>query len=197
MGTGKEIVIDTKDHLLGRLASVVAKQLLSGYHIVCVRCEAIQISGGLIRQKMKFERFLRKRMNTKPSRGPIHYRSPARMLWRTIRGMLPHKTTRGETALRRLKCFEGIPPPYDCRKRVVVPRALKVARLRFSARACSLGDLADRVGWKNKEAVADLEEIRKVAARKYYENKKKIRQLRRKAAATLDQKSSSDAKPSA
>eukprot|EP00803_Ostreobium_quekettii_P003297 evm.model.scf_465EXC.6 EVM.evm.TU.scf_465EXC.6 scf_465EXC:68786-69543(-) len=111
----------------------------------CVRCEEIQISGGLTRQKMKFERFLKKRMNTKPSRGPIHYRSPARILWRTTRGMLPHKTVRGEAALRRLKCFEGIPPPYDCQKRVVVPRALKVARLRFQARVCHLGELATSV----------------------------------------------------
>ena len=53
---------------------------------VVVRCEEICLSGGLVRQKMKYLRFLRKRMNTKPSKGPIHFRSPARILWRTIRG---------------------------------------------------------------------------------------------------------------
>lgn len=47
--------------------------------------------------------FLRKRMNTNPKRGPIHFRSPARVLWRTVRGMVPHKTARGNHALERLK----------------------------------------------------------------------------------------------
>ncbi|KAI3962716.1 hypothetical protein MKW92_008914, partial [Papaver armeniacum] len=32
--------------------------------------------------------FLRKRMNTKPSHGPIHFRAPAKILWRTIRGLV-------------------------------------------------------------------------------------------------------------
>jgi hypothetical protein len=45
-------------------------------------------------------------------------------------GMLPHKTERGKQALRRLKTYEGIPPPYDRRKRVVVPGALRVICLK-------------------------------------------------------------------
>lgn len=45
-------------------------------------------------------------------------------------GMLPHKTFRGKEALDRLKVFEGIPPPYDKQKRMVVPSALKVLRLK-------------------------------------------------------------------
>lgn len=45
-------------------------------------------------------------------------------------GMLPHKTERGKQALRRLKAYEGIPPPYDRRKRVVVPGALRVICLK-------------------------------------------------------------------
>jgi len=39
------IVIDGRDHLLGRLASVVAKELLSGQKIVVVRCEQMCVSG--------------------------------------------------------------------------------------------------------------------------------------------------------
>ena len=53
---------------------------------VVVRSEEICISGGLVRQKMKYERFLRKRMNTQPSHGPIHFRAPSKILWRTMRG---------------------------------------------------------------------------------------------------------------
>lgn len=72
--------------MLGRLASILAKELLNGQKVVVVRCEEICMSGGLVRQKMKYMRFLRKRMNTKPSHGPIHFRAPAKILWRTIRG---------------------------------------------------------------------------------------------------------------
>jgi len=46
-----EQVIDGKGHLLGRLASTVAKQLLNGQKIVVVRCEALNISGEFFRAK--------------------------------------------------------------------------------------------------------------------------------------------------
>ena len=44
-------VIDGKGHLLGRLASTVAKQLLNGQKLVVVRCEALNISGEFFRAK--------------------------------------------------------------------------------------------------------------------------------------------------
>jgi ribosomal protein uL13 len=53
-----------------------------------------------------------------------------RIFWRTVRGMIPHKTERGKLALKRLQAFEGMPSPYDKSKRMVVPSALKVLRLK-------------------------------------------------------------------
>lgn len=44
--------------------------------------------------------------------------------------MVPHKTKRGKEALSKLKCVEGIPAPYDKVKRVVVPSALRVIKLK-------------------------------------------------------------------
>jgi ribosomal protein L13 len=41
----KTKIIDGRDHLLGRLASVVAKELLAGQTIVIVRCDEIAVSG--------------------------------------------------------------------------------------------------------------------------------------------------------
>jgi len=49
------IVIDGKGHLLGRLASIVSKQILSGQKIVVVRCEEINISGSFFRNKVRVE----------------------------------------------------------------------------------------------------------------------------------------------
>jgi large subunit ribosomal protein L13Ae len=90
----KRIVVDARHHMLGRLASILAKELLNGQRVAVVRCEEICMSGGLVRQKMKYLRFLRKRMNTKPSHGPIHFRSPAKILWRTIRGYVSNLALR-------------------------------------------------------------------------------------------------------
>ena len=35
---------------------------------------------------VKYLEFLRKRMNTNPSRGPYHFRAPSKIFWRTVRG---------------------------------------------------------------------------------------------------------------
>lgn len=51
MGHVLQVVVDGKGHLLGRLASIVAKQLLSGQKVVVVRCEALNISGEFFRSK--------------------------------------------------------------------------------------------------------------------------------------------------
>ncbi|TYH26995.1 hypothetical protein ES288_A02G033600v1 [Gossypium darwinii] len=87
----KRVVVDARHLMLGRLDSILAKELLNGQKVVVVRCEEICMWGGLVRQKMKHMRFLRKRMNTKPSHGLILFPAPANILWRTICGMIPHK----------------------------------------------------------------------------------------------------------
>lgn len=76
------------------------------------------------------------------------------MFWRTVRGMIPHKTARGTAALNRLKVFEGIPPPYDHKKRMVVPQALRVLRLKPGRKYCTVGRLGHEFGWKYRDVVA-------------------------------------------
>ncbi|GAB7353065.1 hypothetical protein MBLNU459_g3615t2 [Dothideomycetes sp. NU459] len=209
------IVIDGKGHLLGRLASTVAKQLLNGQKIVVVRCEAINISGEFFRAKpsslqreieadgrgdvVNYQAFLRKQTRYNATRGgPWHYRAPSKMFWRTVRGMIPHKTARGAAALERLKTFEGVPPPYDHKKRMVVPQALRVLRLKPGRKYCTVGRLGHEFGWKYQDVVASrrvlrdaiamaftgyqkltidhrLEERRKVKGAAYYERKKAAR----------------------
>lgn len=137
----REVVIDAKGHLLGRLASTVAKQLLNGQKIVVVRCEDINISGEFFRNKLKYLAYLRKACRYHPTRGPFHFRAPSRILYKAIRGQIPHKTARGMAALERLKVFEGIPPPFDKVKRMVVPQALRVLRLKPGRKFCTVGRL--------------------------------------------------------
>ncbi|XP_029586543.1 large ribosomal subunit protein uL13 isoform X1 [Salmo trutta] len=171
------LLLDGRGHLLGRLAAIVAKQVLLGHKVVVVRCEGINISGNFYRNKLKYLAFLRKRMNTNPSRGPYHFRAPSRIFWRTVRGMLPHKTKRGQAALERLKVFDGVPPPYDKRKRMVVPAALKIVRLKPTRKFALLGRLAHEVGWKYQAITATLEEKRKEKAKIRYAKKKTVTKL--------------------
>lgn len=95
----KEVVIDAKDHLVGRLASIVAKELLSGQKIVVVRCDRLVKSGSLFRNKLAFHEFLNKTNTHNPRKWIVHYRAPSRIFWRSVRGMLPHKFPRGAAAL--------------------------------------------------------------------------------------------------
>ena len=139
--------------------------------------------------------------------GPFHYRAPSRIFYKTVRGMIPHKTPRGAAALERLKVFEGVPPPYDKKKRVVVPQALRVLRLKPGRKYCTVGRLSHEVGWKYQDVVARLviiilceeisrlsslrlEERRKVKGAAYYERKKAAqRQLKEaQSSAKIDEK---------
>ena len=116
--------------------------------IKSVRIESlltIVVTGNFYRNKLKYLDFLKKRCNVKPSRGPFHFRAPSKIFWRTVRGMIPHKTERGKDALKRLQTFEGVPPPYDKKKKMVIPSALKVLRLKSGRKFCSLGRLGHEV----------------------------------------------------
>merc|ERR1712168_350636 len=173
IGFEKVILIDGSGHLMGRLASTIAKTILNGQRVVVVRCEDINVSGNFYRNKLKVLEYLRKRMNTKPSKGPYHFRAPSKCLFKVVRGMIPRKTKRGMEALNRLKVFDGIPDPYDRQKRMVVPSALRVLKLKPGRKYCSLGRLSHETGWKYQEIIKTLEEKRKAKAAVYYAAKKK------------------------
>uniref|UniRef100_A0A7S3JA77 60S ribosomal protein L13a n=1 Tax=Euplotes harpa TaxID=151035 RepID=A0A7S3JA77_9SPIT len=179
----KTIVIDGKGHLMGRLASVVAKQLLLGQKLVVVRCEQISISGSMFRNMYRLRGFMGKTRSSNPKRGHIHYHNPARIFWRCVRGMTPHKTARGAAALGRLKTFEGVPPAYNELK-MIVPDAYKTIRIKNFRKVTPLGDLAVKFGWTRQAVVEKLEAQRKAKSKKYYEAKKKTADARLKAKAS-------------
>ena len=85
-----------------------------------------------------------------------------------------------------LQAFEGIPAPYDKKKRVVVPSALKTLRLRADRNFTVLGELSKEVGWGYTDLVAKLEAQRKIKEQAYYAEKKAQIALKSKAAASAD-----------
>lgn len=179
----KLVTIDARNHMVGRLCSVVAKELLNGQKVVIVRAEEANISGSLYRNQVIFHRFLQHRTNSQPKAGPFHHRSPAEIIYRTVRGMIPHKTARGAAAMARLKVFEGIPHPYDRIKRQVVTVAIRAVRLKPGRKFCRLGDLSKQVGWAHNELIGRLEAKRAVKGEAYYTTKKTLNNLKAKAVA--------------
>jgi len=182
------IIIDGRGHLIGRLAATVAKTVLQGHNVVVVRCEGLNISGSFYRNKLKYLEFLRKRCNINPARGPFHFRAPSKIFTRIVRGMVPHKTDRGKHALVRLSAFEGIPTPYDKKKRSVVPSALRILRLKPRRRFTELGRLATEVGWQYETVVATLEKKRKIKAKHYYLRQHELKKLKTAAKKQLASK---------
>uniref|UniRef100_A0A8C5KIT8 Large ribosomal subunit protein uL13 n=1 Tax=Jaculus jaculus TaxID=51337 RepID=A0A8C5KIT8_JACJA len=169
MAEGQVLVLDGRGHLLGRLAAIVAKQVLLGGKVVEVRCESIDISGNFYRNKLKYLAFLRKRMNTNHSCGPYHFRAPSRIFWRTVRGTPLHKTKRGQAALERLK-----------KKRMVVPAALKVVRLKPTRKFAYLGLM--------RLAGSTRQRSRRRKPRSMTQEKKQLMRLRKQAEKNVEKK---------
>uniref|UniRef100_A0A2K6QK08 60S ribosomal protein L13a n=1 Tax=Rhinopithecus roxellana TaxID=61622 RepID=A0A2K6QK08_RHIRO len=69
-------------------------------------------------------------MNTNPSPGPYHFPAPSRIVWQTVQS---------QAASDRLKVFDGVPPPHNKKKRMVVPAALKVVRMKLTRKFAYLG----------------------------------------------------------
>jgi len=130
---------------------------------------------------VKYLNFLRKRCNVNPRRGEFHYRAPSRIFMRTVRGMLPHKTSRGKAALARLQAFEGVPPKFARQKLLVVPNALRVVRLDPKRKFCSLGRLSHEVGWKYQTVIETLELRRKAQSSLHHSKKKRDAKILAKA----------------
>eukprot|EP00013_Stygamoeba_regulata_P015854 CAMPEP_0177682806 /NCGR_PEP_ID=MMETSP0447-20121125/31448_1 /TAXON_ID=0 /ORGANISM="Stygamoeba regulata, Strain BSH-02190019" /LENGTH=161 /DNA_ID=CAMNT_0019192319 /DNA_START=434 /DNA_END=919 /DNA_ORIENTATION=+ len=139
------------------------------------------MTGSFVRNKLKYLQFKNKRTNTNPKHGPFHQRAPSKILYRVVRGMIPHKTARGAAAMDRLKVFEGIPPPYDTLKRVVVPDALRQINLQATRKYTVLGRLSSEVGWKYADVVNKLETKRKVRASQWYSRQKAVQRVKVKA----------------
>ena len=176
------ITVDLKDHLLGRAAAIVAKQLLLGKRITAVRCDQINIAGPEIRNKIRFKMFLQKRKATNPKLGPFHKRSPSDVFTRCVRSMLPRYTKRGMLALRRLVAYEGIPVNVSrTGGRAVIPKAQRHTRLESSRQYTTLGPMLSKFGWKYGGVVNKLEEARKAKAARHYAKVAPVRAAWKKA----------------
>ncbi|MGB9814348.1 MAG: 50S ribosomal protein L13 [Thermoplasmata archaeon] len=103
-------IIDATDHVVGRLSSKVAKMLLEGEEVIIINAEKSVITGN---KEFIFKDYLEKWQRGSVRKGPHYPRMPDRILRRTVRGMLPFKTSHGREAYKRLRVFIGVPENID------------------------------------------------------------------------------------
>jgi large subunit ribosomal protein L13 len=138
------IVYDADGQILGRLCSIVAKQLLKGESVIVVNAEKAVISGS---PKATKEQYAEKVRRGDPYKGPFFPRMPDAILRRTVRGMLPwHKPT-GRKVYKKLKVFIGVPGELTKEelKKVDVADAK-----RLKSKSMTLGELSLSIGGKKR-----------------------------------------------
>jgi large subunit ribosomal protein L13 len=142
IGEQNNTVIDASELILGRMASIVAKRLLSEESIVIINAEKAALSGKRLSRVKKARAFLE---IGHPRKGPFHPRRPDQIVRRTIRGMLPHRQPRGSVALKRLRVFLGLPIKF---RNVTVQSIPEAHVSRLNGSYLTLGDLAKEIGYK-------------------------------------------------
>jgi large subunit ribosomal protein L13 len=137
-------VYDAENQILGRMASVIAKQLLNGEKVVVVNCEKSILAGD---KKKKVEFYAHRFERGDPIHGPFFPRQPDRIFRRTVRGMLPWDKTRGRNAYKNLKVFVGIPEEMKNSAKEKI-KAAEHEKLR--GRFTTLGEISQMIGAKKR-----------------------------------------------
>jgi len=139
-------VVDASGLILGRLASHVARMLLSGSRVVVVNAEKAVISGlkhSIVEEYKEY--VLAKRRLKNPDKGPKKVRRPDLLVKMVIRGMLPYKKAKGREAYRRLKVYIGVPKEYEDHPKVRFEDA-EASKLALRRYIC-VGELSKIFGW--------------------------------------------------
>ncbi len=144
----KEIVIDGSGHILGRLASIVAKKLLEGNKVIVVNVEKVVVSGRPSEVIKAYKRtILSVRSHHAHRLRPKRPRSPVNLFKDTVWGMLPKHNKRGREALKRLRAYIGVPDDLKSKELVKFKEA---SSDRLSRWYVDLGRIAKELGWKGE-----------------------------------------------
>ena len=103
-------IVDASNMILGRMATQVAKELLLGENIVIVNAEKAVITGD---KDKVFAKFKQRRERGIPLKGPYYPKRADLIVRRMIRGMLPYKQDKGDSALKRLRCYISVPEEFQ------------------------------------------------------------------------------------
>lgn len=140
----RKTVVDASGVIVGRLASYVAKRILTGEEIVVVNAEKAVISGRKGHVVDAFKTRLGRRTLGSQTKAPKHPRRPEMYVRRVVRGMLPWKKPRGKMAYRRLEVYVGVPHALKDASPQTFPDAVKDLYP-----SMTVGTLMGIFGWTN------------------------------------------------
>ena len=106
-------VYDATGQVMGRISTVIAKELLEGEAVHIVNCEKACLSGS---PEFTKKTYLHRRQRGDPHGGPFFPRTPQGIVRRTVRGMLPYKKDQGKAAFKRLRVWVGVPKELEKQK---------------------------------------------------------------------------------
>ncbi len=113
------MIINAKDLIVGRMATVVAKKALLGEKVDIVNCQDTYMTGKSSYLHGEYKR----RSEQGTFKGPFLPKMPDRFVRRVIRGMLPYKQEKGKKAFARVMCYVGIPKEFEGKEMVSVDNA--------------------------------------------------------------------------
>lgn len=140
----QDIIVDGTNQIAGRLCSHVAKLLINGTRVSIVNSENIMLSGDRYMIIGEYRKFLEVASINNPKFGPFHPRRPDTMITKMVRGMLPKNKPSGQTALKRLRAYLGVPNELKSKKTTQFEDA-KIKRP--AAYYTTFGELGRTVGW--------------------------------------------------
>ncbi|WP_148217163.1 50S ribosomal protein L13 [Acidilobus saccharovorans] len=142
----EELIIDGSGAILGRLATYVAKQLLSGKRVTIVNADKVAVSGDPVRLVYFYRRtILGVKVHLSEKWRPKRARSPQMLVRKAVRGMLP-KNDKGKEAYSRLRVYVGVPKELAGKNTTKLPSNMTVEKLTKSKYA-TLADIARQLGW--------------------------------------------------
>lgn len=139
------MIIDAEDKILGRLASRIAREAKGSDELVhVVNAEKVAISGD--REQIEDEYRTRVKRGTRHD-GPYYPKRPDRILKRTVRGMLPYKSSSGRDAFNRVRTYLGHPDQLDEADDVDVKTVEDLRHRNY----VKLGEVSRSIGWDAHE----------------------------------------------
>lgn len=137
------MIINAESLILGRMATVVAKQALQGEKIDVINVEKAVVTGKpteiVEKYKQKFER-------GHALDGPFFPRHPEKLVKRTIRGMLPYKQEKGKKAFKNIKCYIGVPKELEGKKAETIEKA-NVKNIK-KTKHLTIKGISKQLGWQ-------------------------------------------------
>ncbi len=137
------MIIDATNMILGRLASFAAEKSQLGEDIRIINCENAIVTGNKKRTLKDYNEKLQMGSST---RGPFTPKRADRFVKRTIRGMLPYNKEIGKKALKRIRCYIGVPEELKDKK---VEQLKKMDRSKLTVvKFIKVGEICRNIGAK-------------------------------------------------